>query len=337
MNRFIPLGFALALLSFAMSAKAGSIGNYTGCKSLKGERAACEKCVGGGNFYQPGTGCGSTEGMHKSVATKKIPPPPKPSAMPKTGTEYVTITPKPFAIGSKDTDANSDSMKDNFKGVMVTLTHPFMMKTTEVTQGEWYFVTGNLTPSYDRECGLDCPVAQVSWKLITQYLNQLSKKEGLEQCYTFKNELIQWPKGYECTGYRLPTDAEWEYAARGSKDEAVYGDLDAIAWYQGNADNKPHQVGKKQKNDFGLFDMLGGVAEFCFDGEDNNPYTADVTDPIIGGKDLPESGSGTNRMLRGGGWRDAKAYVRATYRNQLFVGGDDVAAGFRPVRTVKAK
>ncbi len=332
MTRCVPLVTAMFLSTMASTAQAGSVGSYSGCKALKGERAACEKCVGGGNFYQPGSGCGTTEGMHRSKAAPTTKPPPRPSTMPKTASGYVTITPAPFAIGARSLDADKDDQKEVF-GTTVTLTHPFKMKTTEVTYGEWYFVTGALPWSYNPECGMNCPVGGVTWRQTLDYLNLLSKREKLEACYTFKGGLAQWPKGYQCTGYRLPTDAEWEYAARGGLEEPRYGELDDIAWYYDNSDGKPRPVGKKKKNAYGLYDMLGNAWEWVWDAEDFKPYPEDVTDPIIGGLALESEGQ--NRVMRGASYKDGPIYQRATHRFQYLANSGSENHGLRPVRTVK--
>jgi formylglycine-generating enzyme required for sulfatase activity len=172
--------FILLISCLSTTALAGSVGSYSGCKSLKGERAACEKCVGGGNFYQPGSGCGLAPGMHKSKAVAVEKPPPRPTAMPKTGTQYATIPAGTFDIGARPEDEPKQEGKEVFDS-KVTITRPFKMKTTEVTQGEFYFVVGRLTWSYDKACGLDCP-ASFTWSEAILYLNALSKKEGLEPC-----------------------------------------------------------------------------------------------------------------------------------------------------------
>ena len=330
--RCAPLFVALALSAIAADALAGSVSNYSGCKSLGSERAACMKCLGGGNFYQPGQGCGMVEGMHKSKAVPTEKPPPRPSAMPKTADDYVTITPKPFAIGARSIDEHKDDSKEMF-GTTVTLTHPFKMKSTEVTFGEWYFVTGQLPYSYDKQCGMNCPVGGITWRQTLDYLNMLSKRDKLEPCYTFKDKLAQWPKGYECTGYRLPTDAEWEYAARGGLEEPRYGELDEIAWHYDNSDGKAHPVGKKKKNAYGLFDMLGNVWEWVWDAESFKPYPEDVTDPIVGGLALESDGQ--DRVMRGASFKDGVIYQRATHRFQYLANSGSENHGFRPVRTVK--
>jgi formylglycine-generating enzyme required for sulfatase activity len=329
--RLVPF---LAVL-WAATAAAGSIGNYSGCKKLKGsERGACEACVAGGNFYQPGSGCGTTAGMtrSKSVPTEK--PPPPPTSMPTTGKRFVTVTPGTFAIGSRSIDADNDESKDLFN-VNVTLTRAFSIKTTEVTQAEWYYVLGALTPSYSKACGLECPATQVSWSEIIVYLNALSKKEGLEPCYVIKGGLATWPKGLDCTGYRLPTDAEWEYAARAGNEEPRGGEPDEIAWYSDNSNGTLHPVGKKKPNALGLYDTLGNAWEWVWDAEEFKPYPEDVTDPIVGGLELKSDGQ--DRVMRGASFKDGVRDVRVTVRMQYLANSGSENHGFRVVRTLPAK
>lgn len=320
-----------AILAFTLSgvAHAGSVGTYSGCKKLK-DRAACEKCVAGGNFYQPGGSCGMAEGMHKSMPAGSEKPPPRPTAMPKVASDYATIPAGTFDIGARALDQHKDESKEVFD-VKVTITRPFLMRTTEVTHAEWYFLTGALKSNYDKTCGLDCPVGYVNWKDALVFLNMLSKKEGLEQCYEIKGDTVKWPKGLDCKGYRLPTEAEWEYAARGGNEEPTYGPLKDIAWYYDNSDGKPHPVGKKQKNAYGLYDTLGSAWEWVWDIEDYKPYKEDCSDPITGGLEA-ETNTGS-RIVRGGSYRDSNLYVRVQHRYQYPTSSGDQSYSFRPVRT----
>jgi len=167
----------------------------------------------------------------------------------------------------------------------VTLTQFYYMQTTEVTQGQWRAVTGS-NPSYFSSCGDDCPVEQVSWDDVQSFISAL-------------NNLGQGT-------YRLPTEAEWEYAARAGSTTAFANggitelycgydpNLDAMGWYCYNASFTTHPVGLKQPNDWGLYDMHGNVWEWCQDLYGDYPSSA-VTDPTG-----PSSGS--DRVLRGGGW-----------------------------------
>jgi formylglycine-generating enzyme required for sulfatase activity len=131
-------------------------------------------------------------------------------------------------------------------------------------------------------------------------------------------------QGYcKAIGGRLPTEAEWEYAARAGSAAARYGTLDAIAWYDGNSGSKTHDVGQKQANAFGLFDMLGNVWQWTADWYGS--YNAgDVRDPA-------GPTSGTQRTLRGGSWLVSPRYVRASVRGRLVPGGRNLSVGFRCV------
>ncbi len=112
----------------------------------------------------------------------------------------------------------------------------------------------------------------------------------------------------ERTGGRLPTEAEWEYAARAGSSEARYGNLDEIAWYSGNSGSQAHEVGQKRANEFGLYDMLGNVWEWMNDEYDQNYYQNSPA------QDPPGPTSGQSRVLRGGSWYVNPGYVRVSYR-----------------------
>ncbi|MGB5685465.1 MAG: formylglycine-generating enzyme family protein, partial [Candidatus Electrothrix sp.] len=151
------------------------------------------------------------------------------------------------------------------------------------------------------------PVNNVSWYGAVAYIEWLSKKNGKK--------------------YRLPTEAEWEYAAR-AKSSYIYsgGDtLDIVAWYNGNSDGTTHPVGKKQANDFGLYDMSGNVWEWCADWYDGK-YYASSSKP----KHNPTGpSSGSNRVIRGGGWSGNPRIVRSAYRYRGTPGSRYYDLGFR--------
>ena len=143
--------------------------------------------------------------------------------------------------------------------------------------------------------GEQLPVETVSWKDAVTFCNTLSAKERLELCYSFTGEEITFHP--EANGYRLPTEAEWEYACKAGTTDIRYGELDAIAWYKDNSEKTTRNVGTKAPNTWGLYDMLGNVWEWCSDIYDETVY-------------------GSYRILRGGGWYDEERGCLATNRRR---------------------
>lgn len=171
---------------------------------------------------------------------------------------------------------------------------PFQVSAFPVTQSWYAQVTGQL-PSSAR--GDRLPVEGVSWEDAVQFCNALSQREGLKPAYHFDvdTETVNWAASAD--GYRLPTEAEWEHACRAGTTGPRYGQLDEVAWYQGNSNGQIHPVGSKQPNAWGLYDMLGNVWNWCWD-----VYDAEVYD--------------TYRVLRGGGWADEHWSCRASVRRR---------------------
>ncbi len=340
---FTAVALGLAWTSSARAEDTSSIGNRTACKKqLKGStRAACMKCMDTGDgFFNKIDGkwqCGGDLGGTTVAQTNKGDPPPAPlKSMPATQKNYVTVPAGTFRIGtaappdgsyrpSAELDAN------------ITITRPFQIKTTEVTEGEWYFVMKKMPKRY-KAGSLDRPVTYVSWLDAVAYLNALSKLEKLEPCYTVKGKtdeetVVTW-KGLDCTGYRLPTDAEWEYAARGGSKDAVWGPMDEIAWYEGNSASTRHPVGEKKANGYGIHDMLGNVAEHVWDAYEAEAFAKDQTDPVIGGFEMKDIY--TDRGYRGLDYMMGATGATVAYRGSASdpnMGGGSI--GFRPVRTVK--
>jgi len=195
----------------------------------------------------------------------------------------------------------------------------FYLGTNAVTQGEWREVMG-ANPSYFKADEL--PVVNVSWLEAVQYCNKLSARKGLEPCYEFNgaNVLCDFSRN----GFRLPTEAEWEFAARGgtrSKGFKYSGAAkpDGVGWFASNSEGAPHPVGQKQPNELGLFDMTGNVWQWCWDR-----YAAYPAGPQT---DPQGASSGDNRVLRGGSWNSSDWSI--AHRNESWAVGSANDEGFR--------
>ncbi len=173
------------------------------------------------------------------------------------------------------------------------------------------------------------PVFGVTWYDAMAFCNWLSEKEGLTPCYSGKGKLTKCD--FSASGYRLPTEAEWEYAAGGGSLREGYlyagsNEADQVAWYSENSNGMPHAVGLKTPNELGLFDMSGNGWEWCWDWYDKDYYASSPAEDPIG----PASGS--NRSRRASGWQQAADTLRVTFRSAdspSYRGGN----GFRLVRT----
>ena len=184
-------------------------------------------------------------------------------------------------MGSRSAQADDDERPRT----RVRISRGFYLGKYEVTQELWQAVTGT-NPSRFSGCGR-CPVEKVSWNDAQEFIRRLNARAG-------------------GTRYRLPTEAEWEYAARAGTVGDRYGNVDAIAWHEDNSGERTHPVGQKAPNAWGLHDMLGNVYEWVQDRNGGYPGGL-VTDPAG-----PSSGS--FRVYRGGSWIDGAGYCRASYR-----------------------
>ncbi|MFB6704858.1 formylglycine-generating enzyme family protein [Streptomyces sp. NPDC056333] len=189
---------------------------------------------------------------------------------------------------------------------------PCLLAAFPTTQAQYAQVTGGRPSSGQRE---RLPVEGVSWWDAVRFCNAMSRREGLTPAYRLHadDEGIEWDTSAD--GYRLPTEAEWEHACRAGSADARYGRLDEIAWYRGNSDERIHDVGGKQPNAWGLYDMLGNVWEWCWDIYDAEVY-------------------GTYRVLRGGGWFDEHWSCRASVRRRSHPTFQVDDVGFRIARSV---
>ena len=194
-----------------------------------------------------------------------------------------------FRMGSNDGRSHE-------KPIHEVIVSSFWIGKYQVTQKEWKEVMGN-NPSNWQDDNL--PVENVSWYDAVEYCNRRSIQEGLTPCYSGKGSGITCD--WNANGYRLPTEAEWEYAARGghkSKGFVYSGsdDINEVAWHEGNSDRRTHNVGDKNSNELGIHDMSGNVWEWCWDWYAGSYYKKS---PSINPKG-PNSGS--YRVLRGGSW-----------------------------------
>jgi formylglycine-generating enzyme len=197
----------------------------------------------------------------------------------------------------------------------------FYMGTYEVTQDIYEQVMGNNPSNWK---GAKLPVEQVRWYDAVAFANALSRRDGLDEVYTIDGTdvSIDWTK----RGYRLPTEAEWEYAARGGNQSQgyTYGGSNTagdVAWYGGNSGDKTHEVGIKQANELGLYDMSGNVWEWCWDWYGDYSELAQ-TNPT-------GSSSGSFRVLRGGSWINNTTYGRTADRYDFTPSSRYDHVGFR--------
>jgi formylglycine-generating enzyme required for sulfatase activity len=226
---------------------------------------------------------------------------------PVKGMQFIFISPRTFMMGSPRNEAGRWANETQHK---VKLTQGFYMQTTEVTQGQWREVMGN-NPSVFVRCGSDCPVDNVYWGEAMEFIDRLNRLEGT-------------------TKYRLPTEAEWEFACRaGSTQMGAFGGnlnkLGDYGWYKDNSEGTTHPVAMLNPNTWGLYDMHGNVSEWCSDWF--GPYpTRDVTDP-------QGPYSGKFRVARGGNWFFPARSSRAADRNENLPGDRSEYTGFRVVKS----
>jgi len=230
------------------------------------------------------------------------------------GMKFVMIPAGTFMMGSPSNEPRRDIDERQHR---VTISKPFYIQTTEVTQGQWREIMGN-NPSRFKNCGDDCPVEKVSWNDCQEFIRKLNRQEGINK-------------------YRLPTEAEWEYACRAGTDTPFYFS-DCLSTDQANYDgNHPMPgcsrreyrkrtvpVGSFPPNEWGLYDMHGNVWEWCQDWYEDYP-SGHATDPT-------GPSSSEFRVLRGGSWFSYARRTRSANRYWGGAGGRFNRFGFRIAR-----
>jgi formylglycine-generating enzyme required for sulfatase activity len=218
--------------------------------------------------------------------------------------EFVLISPGTFLMGSHDGEAREQPIHQ------VTISHPFYLGKYAVTNGQWEAVMGT-NPS--RFIGDLTPIANVSWEDAQEFIQRLNAKEGGAL-------------------YRLPTEAEWEYACRaGSPTAYSFGDdpaqLGAYGWYLNNSDGKTSPVGQRTPNAWGLYDVHGNVFEWVQDW-----YGKYAREPVT---DPHGPASGSHRVLRGGSWNADAGRCRSAYRRYTTPSDRFDNLGFRLLREAR--
>ena len=232
-----------------------------------------------------------------------------------------------FLMGSPAVD--NDVLVNELPQHRVQITRPFYLGVTEVTQGQYRAVTGKSPSSFKGPD--DLPVQGVSWLDAIEFCNVLSEQGGFAPFYRLDGANVTVPD-WSGGGYRLPTEAEWEYACRaGSTTKYSFGDdesrLGEYAWYDKNSGSRMHVVGKKAPNAFGLYDMHGNVWEWCWDG-----YAGDYYRTSPGADPTGLSVGASVRVYRGGSWGSLPRYARSAYRDWYAPGYRNDFLGFRVAR-----
>lgn len=220
--------------------------------------------------------------------------------------EMILVKGHSFMMGSENGESDE-------KPVHQVKVRDFYIGKHEVTQAQWKAIMGE-NPSYYKDCD-QCPVESVSWGDVQQYIQKLNEKTGQT--------------------YRLPTEAEWEYASGGgASGRAQWAgtnskiELANYAWYSKNSDDKTHPVGEKKKNSLGLSNMSGNVWEWCqdwyHDSYQNAPTDGSSWDNPVGSR----------RVVRGGGWNSSPTYCRVAFRGYRTLGRRYIHVGFRLSRTL---
>lgn len=217
--------------------------------------------------------------------------------------EFVLVDGGCFMMGDVTGIGSADE-----KPVLKVCLAPFYMAKYETTQGQWREIMDS-NPSYNKR-GSNYPVDWVNWFDVQDFVELLNKKSS--------------------RNYRLPTEAEWEYAARDRGQDVVYSggeDVETITWFRGNSSMHSHEIGTKKPNNLGLYDMSGNVWEWCIDW-----YHKNYQDGF-----MPPGETTSLRIARGGGWNDRASFLRAANRGGYSPGSRSNLLGFRLVLPITDK
>lgn len=269
--------------------------------------------AGGGTPAEGGASAGSLASAVVAVTTK-------------SGVPMVRVPGGTFRMGSASGEADEGPVRE------VTVSG-FLIDKFEVHHA-MYAAVQLPNPSRWQEHPRN-PVERVRWRDAKQYCNERSLLEGLKPCYNEKTP--DWDCDGSANGYRLPTEAEWEYAARaGGEGDFEFGGPDKLrqfAWFAENAEQKTHPVGQKKANRWGIHDLHGNVSEWCEDVYAPYPAVAGVKDPT----GPPNGGGDVRRVIRGGSWKAGVRQCRSSARQGERTGDSDACfstdyCGFRCVR-----
>lgn len=237
--------------------------------------------------------------------------------------DMVKIDPGTFIMGSDEEDEWYGPAHN------VQMTKSFYIDKFEVTQKQYKKVMNGSNPSRIENDSM--PVDRVDWLDAVRFCNELSKMENYEQCYTINGNDVTC--NFDATGYRLPTEAEWEFVCRAGTTGKYAGQIDDVAWTNRNADNVPHVPGTRDANAWGVYDMHGNLWEWCWDWYDaafyetrpnpdvdpRGPLTSDITDKVI----------------RGGSYLDGPVLCTSSARDGASMTNGNFNLGFRVVRKTK--
>jgi formylglycine-generating enzyme required for sulfatase activity len=248
-----------------------------------------------------------------------------------SGIDFVSICAQTFDMGC--TAGQSGCNADESPVMPVTLSNDYYVSSTEITQGQYRSLMAT-NPSNFLACGDDCPVESVTWHMAAAFANAVSREAGLEECYDCIDSgstttCVVARDPYACGGYRLPTEAEWEGAARCGEDLLYAGSnvLDDVAWYASNSASKSWAVALKNANACGVYDMSGNVSEWTQDLYSDSFYTSSCRTDPAGAR------SGTYSVLRGGNLANSQNEQRVAFRSAYLPAFVNYNIGLRLART----